>query len=256
MINDNASRNSLYYFMAFVLIAFSMFTFHLENEINAYQDLVVKDEAIIRDEEILLGEYQKAMDELKVEMKAKDKEIAFLNRQKTELVKEVKFFDYTLHTVDLMRVNTFLEPENEDIVKLASAMTEEELYSFVKHDIGYNRKTESDLAASDILQSGEGNCVEKAVLLASLLRAKGYSPDSVHVVLGTINFKGLPGEPPENHAWVELEKDGVWRVLDTTTYLGDFTFSEWTKDDFYPINRADDFFIYNDKISLIVNKVD
>lgn len=56
---------------------------------------------------------------------------------------------------------------------------------------------------------GSGDCDDTAILLASMLRGAGYSPDRVYVCIGT--YKGF------KHAWVELDGE----VLETTYTAAD-----------------------------------
>jgi transglutaminase-like putative cysteine protease len=207
-------------------------------------------------EDSKLAETLELSGEKDAELHKAQEEIDRLTRQKAELIKEVKFFDYARHTVDLMRIRTFLQPDHPDIKALAEEKDPQGLYEFVRDEIGYSSRAESNHNAGEILKHGDGNCVEKAVLLASLLRAKGYPPEEVQVVLGTINYIGYEWEPPENHAWVEFFYEGRWLVLDPTSYLGDFEFGQWEKEEFYSTYNVEDYFRYNDMGSSIVKKYD
>lgn len=238
--------------MAALLIVVTIQYFHLYEVKEAYQESIEEDREIILHDEELIDEYRTEIEEIKRELEDDDADIARLARQKAALVKEIRFFDYTYHTVDLMLVHTLIEPDDPGIQSLANTMTEEGLYNFVKNDIVYNSRTGSNQKASEVLEKAEGNCVEKAVLMASLLRAKGHPPETVLVGMGAINFYGFEGEPPENHAWVEFHHNGKWLVLDTTSYLGDFTFARWERQHYYTENGIEEYFVYNDKGSHII----
>ena len=54
------------------------------------------------------------------------------------------------------------------------------------------------------LSRTSGDCEDTTILLASMLRSTGYSPDKVYVCIGT--YQGL------KHAWVELDGE----ILETT----------------------------------------
>ncbi len=60
------------------------------------------------------------------------------------------------------------------------------------------------------LSHSSGNCVAKAALLASLLR--NFIPASrVYLVMGELDKNGVGG-----HAWVEIERNGSWYILEST----------------------------------------
>lgn len=65
--------------------------------------------------------------------------------------------------------------------------------------------------SSNPLQGEEvSDCEEQANTLASLLRAKGISPEEVRVALGEVIFNDIK----IGHAWVELLIEGDWLALD------------------------------------------
>jgi len=87
------------------------------------------------------------------------------------------------------------------------------------------------------------------------LIAAGYPSESLYVVLGTVNEPYyMESIPPENHAWVEFNYQDEALILDPTSYLGNFTFNQWTKEKFYNAFRIDDYFAFNDRSSWIVKK--
>lgn len=77
---------------------------------------------------------------------------------------------------------------------------------FVDHTVHCTRC----LLPMQVDEIGQANCVGKSVLLASILR-NYYGPQDVYVVIGEFLYNGAGG-----HAWVNLKKDGVWYVLEST----------------------------------------
>ncbi|MFA5187613.1 MAG: transglutaminase domain-containing protein [Patescibacteria group bacterium] len=60
----------------------------------------------------------------------------------------------------------------------------------------------------------KGNCVAKASVLASMLRSQ-MEADRVYMVIGDLDYNGIGG-----HAWVEVERNGSWYVLESTKRPG------------------------------------
>jgi transglutaminase-like putative cysteine protease len=179
-----------------------------------------------------------------------------LKREKSALVRELRFFNSLYRTVDITHASKNIRPNDTEIIELANTLkTPEDIYQFVKNEIEYINYMPVHEGAVKVLKAGKGDCVDQAELLASLLRAAGYTSDDVLVVLGTVNEKRyIEGIPPENHAWVEFQYEGKRLVLDPTGYLGDFEFDSWVREDFYRAFKIDDYFIYNDESSWIVKK--
>jgi hypothetical protein len=78
---------------------------------------------------------------------------------------------------------------------------------FKKHDFWSQLPRET-------IQSRKGVCIDQAILFASFLRAYGYSPEDVYVVVGRLN----PGDG--GHAWVAFNRPGLlgkrWVLVETT----------------------------------------
>lgn len=179
-------------------------------------------------------------------------ELAVLHAQKAKLLDEIEFLDNTLRVFDFKYSKVYIRPNDPNIQSLAAAMGDPETaYYFVRDNIAYDVETLNYMAPA-VLQLGKGDCTAKANLLASLLRAEGISEDDVHVVLGTVAH----GEESYTHAWVEFYDDGKWRVLDSSAYPSVYSFNEWDKESFYEHFAAVNWIEYNDKYSIIVEKVD
>lgn len=95
------------------------------------------------------------------------------------------------------------------------------IYEFVRDEIrfGYNRS--DDIAASEVLRDGLGQCNTKSTLLMALLRASGvacrFHGFTIHkrlqrgVVTGLLYWLA----PREIlHSWVEVQVDGQWTPLE------------------------------------------
>lgn len=233
----NQRRITVYLVMATILGSLILYNVYLEIRMDEHHVLIKKTE----------GEIQQSYDN-----------ISQLKRQKAELLNEIRFLDSAYKSVDLTEAHNSIQPNDPAIQSLAASLGDPEaIYYFVRDNIAYSSRTDSHHLASETLQIKEGNCVEKAELLASLLRANGTSEKNVHVYLGTINEKKYyEGIPPENHAWIEFYYDGRWLVLDPSQYLGDFSFEQWDRETFYEYFKADSYFEYNDKRSTIIRKVD
>ena len=72
----------------------------------------------------------------------------------------------------------------------------------------------------ETLKLKTGDCEDQAILLCTLLRANGYSPEDVKVVFGLTSSNA-------GHAWVELLYQGDWIVFDPTSDTN--TYIEKTK---------------------------
>ncbi|MBE0521033.1 MAG: transglutaminase domain-containing protein [Candidatus Methanoperedenaceae archaeon] len=101
-----------------------------------------------------------------------------------------------------------------------SMKSPEEIYLFVRDNIEYSEQYNKQRLAVQVLENRQGDCLGEADLLAALLIAKGYSTDDVVVTMGHVNVMG----ENRHHAWVEFNNNGIWMVLDATSYLGNYEF--------------------------------
>ena len=102
------------------------------------------------------------------------------------------------------------------------------LYNWVNDKVYYNYEKLSNWPYTfwtqlprETIQWKKGVCIDTAVLLASMLRAAGYGPDEVYVVVGTIPVNELLTGEEAWHAWVILKDWGFgdfehWQLLETT----------------------------------------
>lgn len=84
------------------------------------------------------------------------------------------------------------------------------LHAFVRDKIRYVRDVrgvETISTADKILESGQGDCDDKSVLLASLLESIGHPTRFVAIALGGPEFE---------HVYVETKLGSNWLALETT----------------------------------------
>lgn len=105
--------------------------------------------------------------------------------------------------------------DDEFIYKAWLLVSEGVQYVPVASDIVFTNgsvRCKSCLMPHQILaqENPKGNCVAKSALLLSLLRHR-FPPESVYLVMGQLNVNGAGG-----HAWVELQRNNQWYVLEST----------------------------------------
>ncbi len=135
-----------------------------------------------------------------------------------------------MNTRELLQPTAMLDYKHPQIVKLiednlwASMPMYDGIgavYDFVRNDIKFGYNKSDNLAASEVLSDGYGQCNTKAVLLMALLRAIGV-PTRLHGFTITKNLqRGVVPElvypiTPKNivHSWVEIFFDSEWINLE------------------------------------------
>ena len=148
--------------------------------------------------------------------------------------------EYVTHEVDILDVEVpdpiikyaplLVTVDDPGLKEFAASMkSPEEIYRFVRDDIEYSEKYNQQRLAVQVLETGKGDCMGHANLLAALLIAKGYSTEDVVVAMGHVTFL----EDERHHAWVEFNNNGEWMVLDASSYLGIFEFDTWNRESYY-----------------------
>lgn len=138
--------------------------------------------------------------------------------------------------------------KDPEIKELAKSLGEpQEIYLFVRDNIAYSEDYTDNRIAKEVLNSRKGDCLGKADLLASLLLASGYSSDQVVVSMGYVTRNG----ERRHHAWVEVNSNGKWIVLDSSQFLGNFEFDNWETSSFYHTYQAQPYAQFNDKYVLV-----
>ncbi|MBU4220241.1 MAG: transglutaminase-like domain-containing protein [Euryarchaeota archaeon] len=130
------------------------------------------------------------------------------------------------------------------IIELAASLGgPEEIYRFVKDDIDYSEAYDERRIATEVLNTRQGDCLGKSNLLAGLLLAYGHSSKEVMVNMGYVTVNGVR----RHHAWVEVDTNGKWIVLDSSQFLGNFEFNRWDTESFYKAYQAQPYAEFNDK---------
>ena len=105
--------------------------------------------------------------------------------------------------------NLFITPYDPVIIELRNQIVRNKpihwmaLRNWVGSNIEYEydsnqfRKNEYWLLSRETLSFEQGDCEDQAILLCSLLRADGWDPDDVYVIIGMVGDEG--------HAWVSLK---------------------------------------------------
>lgn len=119
----------------------------------------------------------------------------------------------------------------------------EEIYRFVRDNIDYSEDYDERRIATEVLNTRQGDCLGKSNLLAGLLLAYGYSSKEVMVSMGYVTVNG----ERKHHAWVEVNSNGKWIVLDSSQFLGNFEFNRWDRESFYKVYQTQPYAEFNDR---------
>lgn len=133
------------------------------------------------------------------------------------------------------------EPRIKELA--ASLGSPEDIYLFVRDEIEYSENYDKRRTAIEVLESGQGDCLGQADLLAALLLAYGYTEEEVHVDMGYTVHNG----EKRHHAWVEFEYKSKWMVLDASRFMGTFEFEQWERESFYHAFQAQPYAEFNDE---------
>jgi len=150
----------------------------------------------------------------------------------------------------VLKFAPLLVSSNDPAIKeLAKSMGgPDEIYRFVKDDIKYSEDYDEKRMATEVLNSKQGDCLGKSDLLAGLLLAYGYSSKEVIVSMGYVTRN----DERRHHAWVELNTNGKWIVLDSSQFLGNFEFDRWDKTSFYQAYQAQPYAGFNDRFVQVI----
>ncbi len=113
----------------------------------------------------------------------------------------------------------YIQPENTAVQQLAGQLgSVERCYYWVAQNIKYVPDYSLGSAEywqypNQTIQRKKGDCEDFAILLCSLIRAKGTPAEEVRVVAGLVPSDG----EPVGHAWVELWYQGTWLPLEAAT---------------------------------------
>lgn len=137
---------------------------------------------------------------------------------------------------------TLVTPSDSRVKKLAAELkTPENAYHFVRDQIKDNPSMAASVPA-EIIAQGQASCLGKAVLLCSLYRALGIPAKSVRVVTGEVSIpSGM-----FDHAWLEVEYNGLDYQQDATRILGTFDFARFRGDTYATAYIRDEEVVFND----------
>lgn len=148
-------------------------------------------------------------------------------------------------------LSVLITPFDKRVRTLADSLNSyENAYLYVRDRID-NDPSLSALPAGDVIAEGRASCLGKAILLCSLYRALGKPASDVRVVIGEAD---LP-TGGFDHAWVELEHEGICLQQDTTNILGNFTFGQFVGTKYVETFISDEEFVLNDKRFAIVSQL-
>lgn len=112
--------------------------------------------------------------------------------------------------------------------------TIDEIVTYVYEHIGNKSYSRGFDLASQVAESGEGDCTEHAVLLAALARANGYA---ARVIIGVLLLDNAVESLAFGHAWTEIHGGSAWQVKDATMPGAD---SESGNVRYLPLSALDD----------------
>jgi len=134
--------------------------------------------------------------------------------------------DSTFHDIivnDPGDLLTLITPNDKRVRALVDILqTPENAYAYVRDHVGFDPSLPS-LPAGDIIDAGKASCLGKAALLCALYRSMGIPASDVRVVTGELAYPG----GIIDHAWVDLEYEGVCLQQDATDLIGSFRFDEF-----------------------------
>jgi hypothetical protein len=107
------------------------------------------------------------------------------------------------------------------------------------------------LPAGEMIEEGRASCLGKAVLLCSLYRAMGIPSSDVRVVTGELDYPGSVIE----HAWIDMEYNGVNLQQDATNFLGLFSFDEFRNMDYARSFMRREGYAFNDVSFAVVSQL-
>ncbi|NPV50305.1 MAG: hypothetical protein HPY60_03805 [Candidatus Methanofastidiosum sp.] len=186
----------------------------LENRLLYYNNERSNIEDKVKAIEINIVAENKNIDDLKGRINQRTESIGIL-KEEINVYEKLKKYDMTV----------FITPENQSIKSFSNEISTNDpltIYRFVRDEIKYEEdyltydyRFEYWQLPEETLNLRTGDCEDQAILLCTLLRAKGYSPEDVKVVFGLTSSN-------TGHAWVELFYQGNWVVFDPTSSASDY----------------------------------
>jgi len=162
---------------------------------------------------------------------------------------ETRFHDMrVVHTADYVDL---VEPDSPAVTLCVKDLGSfEAAYYFVRDSIRFHPNLPAG-SPEQTLRDRAGSCLGKAALLASLYRAMGMPSSAVRVVTGEI----AAGDALVEHAWVEIEHDGVCLQLDPTDLLARFDFRQFPGTSYTEAFVRKEGFCFNDVGFAVVSQL-
>lgn len=152
------------------------------------------------------------------------------------------------HAADYVRM---VDPRSPAVRALARSLgSPENAFLHVRDAVRFNPMTPL-LPAGETAERREASCLGKAVLLCSLYRAMGVPPRNVRVVVGELRTPA----GAVDHAWVDLELDGVCLQQDPTQLLGSFDFADFSGAGYTRYFVQRERFCFNDRGFAVVSQL-
>jgi transglutaminase superfamily protein len=148
-------------------------------------------------------------------------------------------------------MTSLVTPRDKRVRDLAAQLkTPENAYAYVRDRIG-NDPAVPAVSAGEILSEGRASCLGKAVLLCSLYRAMGVPAKAIRVITGEVEYP----EGIVEHAWVDMEYNGVCLQQDATDFFGLFAFDQFRGLDYSRTFIRKEGYAFNDRNFVIVSRL-
>jgi len=156
-----------------------------------------------------------------------------------------------------MRINhirdivSLVDPDDSEVRSLAKRLgTPEAAYAYVLGSIRYEPMLPAS-SPGEIVRAGEGSCLGKAALLASIYRAMGIPASDVRLIVGNI---ALPDRLVD-HVWIDLEYKGACLQQDPSGILGHFEFGQFRGMEFTRFFVQEENYCFNDKGFAVISQL-
>lgn len=152
------------------------------------------------------------------------------------------------HPQDLMGL---VNKHDKQVRNLAFELkTPQNAYAYVRDRI-VDDPSQSATSSREIINAGRASCLGKTLLLVSLYRALGIPSPAVRIITGEISIpSGL-----FDHAWIDMEYNGLHLQQDATKILGVFTFDQFQGDAYTQAYVRDEEFVFNDTHFAVVSQL-
>lgn len=152
------------------------------------------------------------------------------------------------HPQDLMEL---VDKRDKRVGDLAVELkTPQNAYLYVRDQLG-DDPSQPASSPGETISAGRASCLGKALLLVSLYRALGIPSASVRIITGEISIpNGF-----FDHAWIDMEYDGVHLQQDATHILGSFAFDHFQGEAYTQAYVRDEEFVFNDTRFAVVSQL-